>query len=163
MRLSTEGSPGFGGAEFRQVRLPRKCVTALYYRRESGRSRPLLSRLRQAPRFKLNSPHISGLPYTSSATLPILQTRTKRDSSSRMTADANRMERPAAGSITSQFKRAQAPDYLSGLNDEQRDAVVSIDGPLLVLAGAGTGKTRVLTTRIAHIINTNRAWPSQIL
>ncbi|MDB5585403.1 MAG: helicase, UvrD/REP type [Devosia sp.] len=80
-----------------------------------------------------------------------------------MTADANRMERPAAGSITSQFKRAPAPDYLSGLNDEQRDAVVSIDGPLLVLAGAGTGKTRVLTTRIAHIINTNRAWPSQIL
>ncbi|WP_299723233.1 ATP-dependent helicase [Devosia sp.] len=73
------------------------------------------------------------------------------------------MERPAAGSITSQFKRAPAPDYLSGLNDEQRDAVVSIDGPLLVLAGAGTGKTRVLTTRIAHIINTNRAWPSQIL
>jgi DNA helicase-2/ATP-dependent DNA helicase PcrA len=80
-----------------------------------------------------------------------------------MTADANRMERPAAGSITSQFKRAPAPDYLSGLNDEQREAVVSIDGPLLVLAGAGTGKTRVLTTRIAHIINTNRAWPSQIL
>ncbi|MET3898599.1 DNA helicase-2/ATP-dependent DNA helicase PcrA [Devosia sp. UYZn731] len=80
-----------------------------------------------------------------------------------MTADANRMERPAAGSITSQFKRPPAPDYLSGLNDEQRDAVVSIDGPLLVLAGAGTGKTRVLTTRIAHIINTNRAWPSQIL
>ncbi|WP_354041376.1 UvrD-helicase domain-containing protein [Devosia sp. UYZn731] len=73
------------------------------------------------------------------------------------------MERPAAGSITSQFKRPPAPDYLSGLNDEQRDAVVSIDGPLLVLAGAGTGKTRVLTTRIAHIINTNRAWPSQIL
>ena len=80
-----------------------------------------------------------------------------------MTADANRMERPAAGSITSQFGRPPAPDYLSGLNDEQRDAVMSIDGPLLVLAGAGTGKTRVLTTRIAHIINTNRAWPSQIL
>ncbi|MDB5527725.1 MAG: hypothetical protein JWR51_828 [Devosia sp.] len=80
-----------------------------------------------------------------------------------MTADANRTERPAAGSITSQFKRPPAPDYLSGLNDEQRDAVMTIDGPLLVLAGAGTGKTRVLTTRIAHIINTNRAWPSQIL
>ncbi|WP_248305000.1 UvrD-helicase domain-containing protein [Devosia sp. FKR38] len=73
------------------------------------------------------------------------------------------LERPTAGGITSQFKRNQVPDYLQGLNEEQRDAVESIDGPLLVLAGAGTGKTRVLTTRIAHIINTNRAWPSQIL
>ncbi|MGV8955764.1 MAG: UvrD-helicase domain-containing protein, partial [Cypionkella sp.] len=80
-----------------------------------------------------------------------------------MPADATRLERPAAGSITSQFKRPQVPDYLQGLNEEQREAVESIDGPLLVLAGAGTGKTRVLTTRIAHIINTNRAWPSQIL
>jgi DNA helicase II / ATP-dependent DNA helicase PcrA len=80
-----------------------------------------------------------------------------------MPGEDHHLERPAAGSITSQFKRQQVPDYLQGLNEEQCDAVVSIDGPLLVLAGAGTGKTRVLTTRIAHIINTNRAWPSQIL
>jgi DNA helicase-2/ATP-dependent DNA helicase PcrA len=54
-------------------------------------------------------------------------------------------------------------DYLARLNAEQREAVEAVDGPLLVLAGAGTGKTRVLTTRFAHILLTGRASPGQVL
>ena len=58
---------------------------------------------------------------------------------------------------------AAAPDWMAGLNDPQRQAVDILDGPLLVLAGAGTGKTRVLTMRLAHLVHQRKAKPYQIL
>ena len=53
--------------------------------------------------------------------------------------------------------------YLDSLNKSQKEAVLHISGPLLIVAGAGSGKTKVLTSRIAHILKNNKAFPNQIL
>ncbi|MGI9392238.1 MAG: UvrD-helicase domain-containing protein, partial [Parvibaculales bacterium] len=66
----------------------------------------------------------------------------------------------------SQQAQAQSfasPDWLQGLNKVQCEAIKAGDGPLLILAGAGTGKTRVLTSRIAWLIGQGKLWPSQCL
>ena len=54
-------------------------------------------------------------------------------------------------------------DYLKDLNSAQKEAVITTEGPILVVAGAGSGKTKVLTSRIAHIIKNKKAFPNQIL
>ena len=54
-------------------------------------------------------------------------------------------------------------DYLSNLNEKQQEAVLHINGPLLIVAGAGSGKTKVLTSRIAHIIRSHKAFSNQVL
>ncbi len=79
-----------------------------------------------------------------------------------MTSNPNRLSISQMAAVRP-LPPSEPARYLEGLNPEQREAVVHTEGPLLVLAGAGTGKTRVLTSRLAHIVATRLAWPSQTL
>ena len=89
----------------------------------------------------------------------------KNDSTDKIQSP-NSYEPERASASTGLAEQALAglnPKYLEGLNDRQREGVTTIDGPVLMLAGAGTGKTRALTARIAHIIHSRKAHPNQIL
>ncbi|AXX98297.1 ATP-dependent helicase [Profundibacter amoris] len=70
---------------------------------------------------------------------------------------------PAPTGLAARAMAARPAPYLDGLNPEQRRAVEAMDGPVLMLAGAGTGKTKALTARIVHLLNTGRARPNEVL
>ncbi len=70
---------------------------------------------------------------------------------------------PAPTGLAARAMAARPAPYLDGLNPEQRRAVEAMDGPVLMLAGAGTGKTKALTSRIVHLLNTGRARPNEVL
>src|SRR5437764_14633672 len=62
-----------------------------------------------------------------------------------------------------ELQRAALDELIASLNPAQREAVTHLEGPLLIFAGAGSGKTRVLTTRVANLIAERRVWPDRLL
>ncbi|MEC9105105.1 MAG: UvrD-helicase domain-containing protein, partial [Pseudomonadota bacterium] len=77
--------------------------------------------------------------------------------------DHDAFEGASQASLSSRAMAARPMPYLDELNPAQREAVEALDGPVLMLAGAGTGKTKALTARIVHLLNTGRARPNEIL
>ena len=75
----------------------------------------------------------------------------------------NAFEAAASVPLSQRAMGVRNTSYLDELNPAQRTAVETLDGPVLMLAGAGTGKTKALTTRIVHLLRTGRARPNQVL
>ncbi len=80
-----------------------------------------------------------------------------------MSSDPDHSDFPDRAPLSEQALAARPAPYMDDLNDAQREAVAALEGPVLMLAGAGTGKTKALTTRIAHLLATGKARPNEIL
>ena len=79
-----------------------------------------------------------------------------------MSQNSNNLKNPVS-KLSVRAMKARSEPYLNELNEAQRIAVEALEGPVLMLAGAGTGKTKALTARIVHLLNTGSARPNEIL